>query len=376
MRWIKLGLPLTALLLIGACDDAPQKALPPEVFVVTAEEQPYHPQRNFSARIASKTDVNISAEVSGKLLAIHFREGDEVKAGDPLFDIDPAPFKAALSRAQAELANAKAANSVARKNFSRAKELLDKGFISRSEYDSLEGQVLQTNASVEGAHAAVETAQVDLDYTAIKAPQDGRVGRAVPAVGDVVSPNTGTLTTLVGKEGMEAVFQLPEKLLLSARNKDNPVSLDDIEVAVILPDGSEYAHLGSITYLANRVDPTTGTLEVRSALPNPDDLLRTGLYVQAQVRFKKPLMGLMIPQAAVQVDQVGTYALAVDGSDMVTRKNIETGQRFGENVLVTSGLDAGARIIVRGVQKARPGSLVTVSDYKPATEASSGSAAQ
>ena len=212
--------PLSALagtllltLTLAACDKPEdKKEEAPEVFVSIANEQPYRPQQGFNARIESKSDVDITAQVSGKLLAIHFKEGDQISAGDPLFDIDPAPYKAALSRAKAELAKAEANKQSAIKNFERGKKLVADGYISGSEYDTLEARMLETSAAVESAKAALESAQVDLEYTSIKAPQDGRVGRARPAVGDVVSPQSGTLTTLVGQDGMEVVFQLPEKI--------------------------------------------------------------------------------------------------------------------------------------------------------------------
>ncbi len=366
--------PLIIGLLCGACEKkAPESVQAPEVFVIVASEQPYHPNRSFNARIESKSDVDITAEVSGKLLAIHFKEGDNVEAGAPLFDIDPAPFKAALARANAELSKAKANKSNATKNFERGKKLVKDGYISGSEYDTLEARELESMAAVEAAEAAVASAEVDLEYTSIKAPHAGRVGRAKPSVGDVVSPGYGSLTTLVGQNDMEVVFQLPEKILLAVQRKDTKVKLEDIEVAVIMPDGVEYPHTGTIHYFSNRVDSTTGTLESRAAVPNPDDVLRPGLFVQAKLRLKQPLQGLMVPQATVQVDQRGTYVLAVDEQDSVTRKNIMTGERFGENVLVNSGLEVGDRVIIRGVQKARPGTKVTVSEYKPATEAATGS---
>jgi len=360
----------TLLLTLGlaACDKPEEKKQEaPEVFVSIASEQPYRPQQGFNARIESKSDVNITAQVSGKLLAIHFKEGDQISAGDPLFDIDPAPYKAALSRAKAELAKAEANKQSAEKNFERGEKLVKDGYISGSEYDTLEARMLETAAAVESAKAAVESAQVDLEYTSIKASQDGRVGRARVAVGDVVSPQSGTLTTLVGQDGMEVVFQLPEKLLMAVTKRDSKITVKDIVVAVTLSDGSEYAHTGTIDYFSNRVDATTGTLEARASLPNPEDQLRPGLYVRAMLRLKEPLQGLMIPQAAVQVDQRGTYVLAVDDNDSVTRINLITGERIGENVLVNSGLDVGARVIVRGVQKVRPGTKVTVSEMKPAT---------
>ncbi len=369
-RIMTLGTLALLVPVLGCEEKAPPAPEPQEVFVVEAEEQPYNPERGFNAHIQSKTDVNISAEVSGKLLAIHFREGDEVTAGTPLFDIDPAPYKAALSQAKAELTKAKANLANAKKNFSRAKKLVDDGYISGSEYDELESRELEAAAAVEAAKAALESAQVNLEYTTIKAPQDGRVGRAIPSVGDVVGPSSGPLTTLVGKEGMQVVFQVPERVVITSQRPDSRIKPEDIQVAIIMPDGSEYPHTGKIDYISNRVDHTTGTVEVRADLPNHNELLRPGMYVQAVVRVTDAFQSLMIPQAAVQVDQQGTYVLAVDDSDTVTRINLTTGDRVGENVLVNSGLKAGTRIIMRGIQKVRPGSEVKVSEYKPSTEPS------
>lgn len=368
------------LFVLGACEKEPAPGQnppePPEVFIITATEQPYHPEQGFNARIQSKSDVNISAEVTGKVNAIHFREGDQVALGTPLFDIDPAPYKAALARAKAELAKAKANRTSAIRNFDRGKKLVDDGYISASEYDDLESRKLESIAAVEAAQASLESAQVDLDYTSIKAPQDGRVGRAHVSVGDVVGPNSGTLTTLVGQNDMEAVFQVPEKLLLAAQRPESRVPIDEIEVVVQFSNGDEYPQHGKISYVSNRVDPTTGTAEVRAGIPNPNDLLRPGLYVKALLRLTHPLQGLMIPQAAVQVDQRGSYVLTVDDTNTVNRSNVVTGDRIGEKVLVNSGLQAGERVVIRGVQKARPGTQVTVSEFKPATPANEGSATQ
>lgn len=145
-------------------------------------------------------------------------------------------------------------------------------------------------------------------------------------------------------------------------------------VALELPDGSEYSETGRITYLSNRVDATTGTVETMASMPDPDDILRPGMFVKATLKLEQPLMGLMIPQASLQVDQQGTYVLAVDENNMVTRKNLIAGERVGENTLVNSGLDAGTRIIVRGVQKARVGDQVKAIPFEPATQAAEGDA--
>lgn len=373
MRWMILGLPLTAFLLSACEEPAAPQAPPPEVFVVTASEQPYQPERTFTARIDSRSDVNITAQVSGKLIAVHFREGDNVEAGAPLFDIDPAPYEAALARAQAEHERARATLADAKNNLNRAHKLIDKGYISDSEYDTLKTRKLEAEAAEQSARAALESAKVDLSYTRISAPQAGRVGRSIASVGDVVSPGFGTLTTLVGGNDMQAVFQIPERLLTDAAMSENQPKPSEIEVGLEMPNGSEYPYTGNIVYVSNRVDSHTGTVEVRAAMPNPRDLLRPGMFVQAHVRLKDSLQGLMIPQAALQVDQQGTYVFTVNKENRVLRNNLMTGDRFGENVLVSEGLQPGDRVILRGIQKVRPGSDVQVSEYKPATEPHTGS---
>lgn len=362
-----------ALVVLSACGKkVEQEKRIPEVFVIQAQEKPYIPSRGYSARIDSRSDVNVQAQVSGKLMKIHFHEGDQVAAGSALFSIDPAPFKATLSRANADLAKAQANKRNSERNYQRGKKLVKDGFISESEYDTLEARMLEAQASVKAAEAAVESAQVNLEFTDIRATQDGRVGRSTPAIGDVVGPQYGTLTTLVGQNDMDVVFQVPERILLAAHRKDSKVKLEDIVVAVQLSDNSEYEHTGAINYFSNRVDPASGTVEVRALIANPGDFLRPGMFVRAILRLKHPLQGLMVPQAALQVDQRGSYVLVVDKQDKVMRKNLITSERIGEDVLVNSGLEPGARVIIRGVQKARPGDKVIVMDFKPATKVNEG----
>jgi len=371
MRFLYL-LVTTFAFFVFSCSEKPEPTeTVPEVFVVDIKEQPYRPSRGFNARIRSSSDVDIKAQVTGELTAIHFKEGDVIEAGTRLFDIDPAPFKAELAKAKGELERAKAARANAEKNFERGKQLVEDGFISAAEFDQLESRALESKANVQSAEAALERAQVNLDFTSIKAPQDGRVGRSIPAVGDIVGPSSGALTTLVGQGGMDVVFQLPEKLLIQLR-RESDIKVEDVEVVLQLPDGSEYSEIGTIDYFSNRVDSATGTVEAMARMPNPDDILRPGMYVKAILRLEKPLMGLMVPQAAVQVDQQGTYVLAVDDGNKVTRKNLITGQRQGEYTLVNSGLEAGTKVIMRGIQQARVGDTVKASPFKPATQAQEG----
>lgn len=364
---------VATIFFVAGCDKKAAKEKPvPEVFVITAEEKAYKPSRGYSARIQSRSDVDIRAQVSGELIKIHFREGDQVAKDAPLFDIDPAPYKAALAREKAGLAKSQASKRNDERNFQRGKKLVKDGFISESEFDTLEARMLESAAQVEAGLAAVDSAQVDLAYTKILAPQDGRVGRSIPAIGDVVNPGYGTLTTVVGQNDMDVVFQVPERVLLAARRPDSKIKVTDIVVAVGLADNTEYSYTGKIDYFSNRVDPTTGTIETRARIPNPNDLLRPGMFVRAILRLDHPLQGLMVPQASVQVDQRGTYVLVVDENNMVARKNLVTSERIGENVLVNSGLNVGDRVVMRGVQKARPGDVVVVSEFKPATDADEG----
>lgn len=369
---MRLLILLLATLCIFSCGEKQETVNEvPEVFVVSIEEKPYRPSRGFNGRIRSSNDVDIQAQVSGELVAIHFKEGDTIKAGAPLFDIDAAPYKAELAKAKGELARAKAAQNNAGKNFERGKKLVKDGFISAAEYDELETRALDSRAAVQTVEAAVDKAQINLNFTRIKAPQDGRVGRSKPAIGDIVGTGTEPLTTLVGQGSIDVIFQLPERLLISLRHSAR-IKPEDVIVNLQLPDGSDYKETGKISYFSNRVDPTTGTLEAMASMPNPNDVLRPGLFVKVILRLDQPLMGLMVPQAAVQVDQQGTYVLAVDNNNTVMRKNLATGERLGEYTLVNTGLESGERVIIRGIQQARVGDTVKTLPYKPATAAHGG----
>ncbi|MEM9300835.1 MAG: efflux RND transporter periplasmic adaptor subunit [Pseudomonadota bacterium] len=359
---------LAALLCVGCGEREPETAPLVEVFVAPVTVEPFRPQTTFNARIQSRSDVSVVAQVGGRLEAIHFREGDIVEAGTPLFDIDAAPFEAALSKAQADLARATATRQNAVKNFERGKELVGDGFISASEMDQLESATLEAAASVEAAQAAVQAAEVDLGFTSIVAAQAGRVGRSRPAVGDVVGPEYGELTTLIGENDMEVVFQLPETLVIGAiRNASRP-GPEAVEVAVRFQDDSLYPEVGSLSYLSNRVDEATGTFEARARIDNTDGLLRPGMFVRAELRLRDPVDVLTIFQSAVQVDQQGAYVLAVADS-MVTRANIETGSRIDERVVITRGLEEGQSVIIRGIQQVRAGQQVEALPFEPATGA-------
>jgi membrane fusion protein (multidrug efflux system) len=349
--------------LLGCAEEVP----PPRIIEVVVDEvvlEPYQPKSRYVGRLIAEDDVAIQARVTGYLKSREFREGDLVAVGDVLYTIDDSEYNAALARAKADLAAAVANQANAERNYKRGKSLLPKGAISEAEMDNLRAKKLDADARIESARAQVTSAEVNLGFTTIIAPISGRTGRSTASVGDLVGPTSGNLTTLVSIDPIEALFQVSEATYVAAigRGLDRGLSVDSlrrIEVSLELTNGALYPEVGKIDYFANRIDQSTGTLEARARIPNPDSLLVPGQYVQVILRDSNLLEGLFIPQAAVQADQQGSFVLIVDTGSTVVRRNVELGDRLDDKVLVKKGVDEGDRVVVRGLQQVRPGMPVT-----------------
>ncbi len=363
MKALRRPLFFSALALIAACSE---ETPPPRITEVVTEQvtvQPFKPTISFVGRLQAEDDVKIQAKVTGYLKEWHFREGDMIKKGDLLYEIDPKQYEADLSKAKAGLASAEAEVTVGNRNYARGKELLPKGAISASEMDRLEASKLQADADLEGAKAQLEAAEVDLSYTRITAPIDGRIGRSAFSPGDLIGPDSGTLTSLVSIDPMKALFQVSEAIYLArsaevAKQEADGNVVPKLVVQLELTDKSIYPETGEVDYLANRIDENTGTIEVRAAFPNPKGLLRPGQYVRVIVAAPFDIDTIMLPQAAVQADQQGSYVFTVGPDNKVARKNIQVGQRVESNVVVEKGIEPGEKVIVAGVQKVRPGQVV------------------
>lgn len=346
---------LVLLILLAGCSEEQPKAPPVEVVVADAQIQPYQPEAVYVGRLVATDDVEIQARVTGYLQGRYFEEGDFVEKKALLYEIDRSEYEADLAQAKAELARQRAAVQVARRNFERGQELVPQGYISESEFDELRATKLEATASLEQAQARVQSAEVALGYTRIFAPISGRIGRSAVSVGDLVGPNSGALTTLVSIDPIKASFQISEATLLTVVEQQADLA-ERIRVELELPNKTRYAHRGQLDFLANRVDPNTGTIAVRASVANPDALLRPGQYVRIHLLLPER-DELMIPQAAVQSDQQGSFAMAVvDGQ--VVRHNVTLGERSGTDVIVEQGLEPGAQVIVRGLQKVQPGQSV------------------
>lgn len=359
-----LSISFLALLLVACAADEP----PPRVVEVVVDEvvlEPYRPKSQYVGRLQAQDDVAIEARVTGYLLSREFAEGELVQARDVLYTIDSSEYQAALARANADLAAAVANQANAVRNYKRGKDLLPKGAISEAEMDDLEARKLDADARIESANAQVTSAEVNLGFTTINAPITGRIGRSKASVGDLVGPNTGSLTTLVSIDPIEALFQISEATYVSAiarglGNQLDVTSLRRIEVSLELTNGLLYPEVGKIDYFANRIDQSTGTLETRALIPNPHSLLVPGQYVRVILQDTELLEGLFVAQSAVQADQQGSFVLTVDGGSTVVRRNVDLGARNDDKVLVNKGLDKGDRVIVRGLQQVRPGMPVKI----------------
>jgi membrane fusion protein, multidrug efflux system len=360
---------LAIALVLGCSEETPP---PPVVQVVvdTVIAEPYQPRSTYVGRLQAEEDVTIRARVTGYLQSREFREGETVKAGQVLYTIDASEFEAALARARADLAAARASLANAERNYQRGSELLPKGAISEAEMDDLTARKLDAQARIEAANAQVTSAEVNLGYAVIKAPITGRIGRSRVSPGDLVGPNTGDLTTLVSIDPIQALFQVSEATYVATVGEHigeelTPDTLRSIEVTLELADGVAYPEVGRIDYFANRIDATTGTLEARARIPNPQAILVPGQYVRVILQDTNLLEGLFLPQAAVQADQQGSFVLLVNGSNIVERRNVILGDRFDELVLVHQGVEEGDRVVVRGLQQVRPGMPVQVTTLAP-----------
>lgn len=348
--------------LLCACggSEAPPAPPPPAVEYQRIEPQQVALRFEFVARTRAREDAAIMAQVSGTVLERGFEEGQPVEEGDLLFRIDPRPYQAALDSARADLARANTSLDVAERNLARGIELEPDGFISDSELDELRGTRDAAISTREAAEAALEHARINLDYTELRAPFAGRAGRAEVSTGDLVSPGSSPLVTLVQSDPMLVDFDISERILADAMLENQRRAAEGLEPLRYAPrlqmiTGDPYPHAGQIDYANNRVNASTGTVTVTAVFPNPEGMLLPGQFTRVIVERSDVRDLLVIPQASVLEDMQGRYVYIIDDQDRVQRRNVTLGQRQGVDWVVESGLEDGSRVIVHGIQKVRPG---------------------
>lgn len=339
----------------------------PAVTVALLEPEPVTETQEFVGRVVAAERVELIARVPGFLRERDFIEGQKVGAGDRLFLIEPEPYQAVLAQRAADVDRARAEFGNAQSQLRRGEELLKSNDIPRARVDELRAAESVAKAGIAQAEAALQAAQLNLDYTEIRAPIDGSIGLSRFSIGNLVGPESGVLATMVQQDPIYVQFPLTQRDLLAQRRQVQERGGDPAAVVVHLrlADGARYEQDGQIDFVDVTVDPGTDTVLVRSLFPNPRNLLLAGQYVGVEVESGEPEMALLLPQSALQVDQTGFFVLVLDDEERVEVRRVATGPMMGARIVVQTGLGAGDRVVVEGVQKVRPGQAVTAAPWQP-----------
>mgnify|MGYP001030491355 CR=1 FL=1 len=369
------------LLTLSACrsgdQDQRQAAPPPTVGVVTVQPRVVPLTRDLVGRLSAYRSADVRARVAGVLLKRTYQEGSEVKQGQLLFKIDPAPLKAALDNARAQLAQAEASYTNAHITADRSRTLAPKGYISQVDLDAALASERTAKAAVQAAEASVESARINLGYADVTAPIAGRTGEQQVTEGALVGSGSATLLTTVDQiDPLYVNFTLPIGDLNRLQQAQHAGDLSlrqpgKSTVQVRLPDGTPYPESGTVDFSSNTVNPATGTVTLRALLPNPQRTLLPGSYVTLELTLGERGGAFLVPQPAMQSDPGGNYVLIVGKDGKVARRDVTTGGMKGNDWVVTSGLAAGDRVIVSGVQAVPVGSPATAEPWQAQAPAAS-----
>jgi membrane fusion protein, multidrug efflux system len=359
-------------LLLAACGGGEQKAAaaggagggggappPPEVAVVTVQPQTAPLVTELPGRVEASRVAQVRARVNGIVLKRLFREGSEVKAGQLLFQIDPAPYQAAVDSAKAVLARAQANLLQAKEQATRFKPLADAKAISAQEYVNAQSAQAQGEADVAAANAALRTAQLNLGYASVTAPISGRIGRALVTEGALVSATEATQLALI--QQIDPVYVNSQQAVADVarlRKAATATSADLSSVRIVLEDGSELPQRGRLLFADLSVDPTSAQVTLRTEVANPQAQLLPGMYVRTRLVQGQIDGAMLLPQQAVTRGTQGDSVLVVGEGGKATPRNIKVGGALGSNWIVLDGLKAGEQVIVEGFQKMRPGAPV------------------
>ena len=333
---------------------------PPAVGVRPVTTKGVSQSFEFVGRIKATDKVELRARVEGFLEKVLFKEGQDVKTGDLLYQIEKAQFEALVDQAKGNLAVAEATLTNAQLQYDRNLELSKRQFSPQSQVDQDKAALDSARGKILQLQAALKQAQLNLSYTDIGAPIDGRIGRTAFTVGNLVNPSSGVLATIVSQDPIYVLFPVSVRdleTIREARRKEGG-GLAKIDIRLRLSNGQDYPHPGVWNLTDPQVDQQTDSLIMRAIIPNPERTLVDGQFVTAVIRERREEPRLVIPQAALQVDQSGYYALVVTDQHKVEQRRVQTGPNLGTDVVVTSGVRDGENVIVDGIQKVRPGQVV------------------
>jgi RND family efflux transporter, MFP subunit len=371
-----------SLLALAACGkvQAPPQMPPPEVGVVTAQPQNSPLTRDLVGRLSSYRSADVRARVPGVLLKRNYDEGTDVKKGQLLFQIDPAPLKAALAASSAALAQAQATYTNDKIAAQRVRELAPKGYVSKSDLDNALAAERTSAAAVQAAQANVQSARINLGYADVTAPIDGRAGQQQVTEGALVGSGEATLLTTIDQiDPLYVNFTMSVASMEQMRRAQSSGSVtlaepDKASVQVTLPDGSAYGEPGVLNFSDTTVNPATGAVNLRATIPNPKHSLLPGMYVTLKANLGQQHKVFLVPQPSVQRDTVGAYVMTVGNDGKVVRKDVSTGDMSGGNWVVTGGLAAGDQVVVSGIQNVKAGAPAKASPWHAAPAGGSSSA--
>jgi RND family efflux transporter MFP subunit len=347
-------------LLSGAASAAQEGAGgPPEVPVARPALREVVDHEDFSGRTEATQAVELRARVSGYLLKAPFREGTEVKQGDVLFEIDPRPYRGELDRANATMALAEARLKLAEANHKRMAALLPRGAVAREDLDKAAAERAEAEAGVELARAGREVARLNFEFTQVRAPIAGLVGRRLVVPGNLVKADDTLLAALVTLEPMYVYFDIDERTLLRLRRSfPDGLKVEKVPVGIGLGDDNGFPLRGALDFLDIRVDAQTGTLRARAVLPNKDKLLLPGMFVRARLAVSPPGKALLVPDQAVMTEEGARFVFVVNDKDVLEKRPVTLGQEDDGWRVVKAGLKAEDRVVVGSLGKLRPGMAV------------------
>jgi membrane fusion protein, multidrug efflux system len=350
---VVLGLPA----LVAA--QAQQPAVP-TVNVIAAEKRPVTESTRFVGRIEAVERVDIRARVTGYLEDVHFQDGQLVKTGAALYQIEKGPFEAAVQQAKATMLRARAQLDNATVQRQRAEDLLRSNSTSAATRDDRVATEKSAAGDLAAAEAGLKAAEINLAYTDITAPIDGRIGRTAVTRGNVVGPDSGVLTTIVSSNPMYVSFPVSQRefIRIFPRKRDGQAAVNNSKVIVQFSNGPVYPYPGKVDFVDVKVDRATDTVAVRASIPNPEGRLVDGALVQVSVEGDKPEERVVVPQAALIADQQGIYIFIVEDGKAAIRR-VKVGQAVGGSVVVTDGLSGGELVVVVGMGTLKPGMAVT-----------------
>lgn len=311
----------------------------------------------YTARVEATDNVDIRSRVGGYLSEVAFKDGDHVEKGTLLFVIDPRPYEAEVRRASGDLDQAKAQYDLAKLEYDRAESLRKKSVISSEEHDSKKTNLTQANSAIQSSEAALETAKLNLEFCRIKAPITGRVGQAMVTVGNLVQPAEKVLTTITSQDPMYVYFNADENSYLRYQELIGKKGWESAKMPVQLERANEsnYPHAGTLDFVDNRIDPSTGTIRMRGVFENKDRLLTAGLFARVRVPSSEEYEAMLIPDSAVGNDQGQTFVLVVDDKNTVQHRPVELGPLYDGLRIIRSGLKPEDRVALSGLMIARPG---------------------